>query len=139
MAAVYQSELLGTEIDLTSIDARKALAKALMKLFDQWNLDNTTRLNLLGLSTNSRALLAQYRRGDRGLSNNRDALDRAGWLLAIHKALRLLYPQNEQLRHSWIKRRNRALGNWRPLDIMTERGIIGLANVSRCLDYQRGR
>lgn len=118
---------------------RKALAQALMRLFDQWDLDNAARLNLLGLSEKSRALLPKYRAGDQGLPQNRDALDRAGWLLAIHKALRLLYPENETLRHDWVKRRNRALDNRAPLEIMTERGLIGVANVARYLDYQRGR
>lgn len=118
---------------------RKALAKVLMKLFDQWDLDNASRLNLLGLSEKSRALLPKYRAGEQGLPQSRDALDRAGWLLAIHKALRLLYPENDKLRHSWIKRRNRVLDNRSPLEIMTERGLIGVATVSRYLDYQRGR
>ena len=118
---------------------RKVLARALMKLFDQWDLYNAARLNLLGLSEKSRALLPKYRGGEQGLPQSRDALDRAGWLLAIHKALRLLYPENDNLRHSWIKRRNRALDNRTPLDLMTERGLIGVATVSRLLDYQRGR
>ena len=138
MAVIHKLQNLD-DIDLSSTDARKSLAKALIRLFDQWDIDNATRLNLLGLSENSRALLAQYRRGEKALPTSRDALDRAGWLLAIHKALRLLYPKNEQLRHSWVRRRNRALGNYRPLEVMTEQGIIGLANISRYLDYQRGR
>jgi hypothetical protein len=139
MAVIHKLKTLDDVSDLASADARKKVAKALMRLFDQWDLDNATRLNLLGLSENSRALLTQYRRGEKALSASRDALDRAGWLLAIHKALRLLYPQNDQLRHSWVNRRNRALGNYRPLEMMTEKGIIGLANISRYLDFQRGR
>ena len=124
--------------DLTGAYERKSLAKSLSRLFDQWELDNAARLNLLGLSEKSRALLPRYRSGDQGLPNSRDALDRAGWLLAIHKALRLLYPYNEELRRSWVRRRNRAFDNRTPLEVMTERGLIGLATVSRYLDYQRG-
>lgn len=127
------------DINLASPSARKTMAKALINLFDQWNIDNTTRLNLLGLSDNSRSLLAKYRNGEQGVPTSRDALDRVGWLLAIHKALRLLFPHNEQLRTSWVSRRNAAFNNHTPLEYMTERGIIGLANVSRYLDYQRGR
>jgi hypothetical protein len=65
-------------------------------------------------------------------------LDRAGWLLAIHKALRLLFPYSENLRFSWIKRRNRNFGNLTPLEIMMREGIIGLAKVSRYLDMELG-
>jgi hypothetical protein len=127
------------DLDLTRLDARKTMAKALMQLFDQWELDTGSQLNLLGLSETSRAQLTKYRKGQLGLPTSRDALDRVGWLLAIHKALRLLYPHNERLRRSWVNRRNLAFGNLTPLEIMTRRGIIGLANVSRYLDFQRGR
>jgi hypothetical protein len=65
-------------------------------------------------------------------------LDRAGWLLAIHKALRLLYPRNEALRYSWVKRRNRDFDNFTPLELMIREGIIGIAKVSRYLDMERG-
>lgn len=127
------------DIDLTSPSARKTMAKALIRLFDQWNIDNNTRLNLLGLSDKSRSLLTKYRNGEQGIPASRDAIDRVGWLLAIHKALRLMFPHNEQLRQSWVTRNNTAFDNRSPIEHMTERGIIGLANVSRYLDYQRGR
>lgn len=135
---VSQEQLIG-DIDLSTDTSRKTMARALMALFDKWELDTSTRLNLLGLSENSRALLNQYRNGKKALSASRDALDRVGWLLAIHKALRLLFPHNETLRHSWVNRRNEAFNNHTPIELMTEQGIIGLANVSRYLDYQRGR
>lgn len=127
------------EVDLSNEDSRKTMAKALINLFNHWDIDTNTRLNLLGLSENSRALLNKYKNGKQGLSTSRDTLDRAGWLLSIHKALRLLFPQNEGLRYSWVNRRNRAFDNHTPIEMMTERGIIGLANVSRYLDFQRGR
>ncbi len=87
-------------------------------------------------STN-RTSLTRYRKGG-ALPNSRDVLDRAGWLLSIHKALRLLYPQNEALRYSWVKRRNRVFDNYEPLEVMMREGIIGLAKVSRYLEMERG-
>jgi hypothetical protein len=126
-------------LDLTDPNARKVMAKALINLFDQWDIDNNARLNLLGLSDNSRALLSKYRKGEQGVPTSRDAMDRVGWLLAIHKALRLLFPHNDQLRKSWVRRRNATFSNQPPLEYMMERGLIGLANVSRYLDHQRGR
>jgi len=56
-------------------DSRKQLAKLVIRLFDVWRIDATTQLNLLGLSTTSRASLKNYRQG-RGLSARRDRLDR---------------------------------------------------------------
>ena len=126
------------EIDLASEDSRSALSKMVIKLFHLWNLSTADQLELLGLSPKSRAMLAKYGKGE-ALPGNRDILDRVGWLLAIHKALRLLYPQNEDIRYSWISRGNTAFNNLTPLTVMKEQGIIGIAKVSRYLDYYRSR
>ncbi|BCR06231.1 hypothetical protein DESUT3_33000 [Desulfuromonas versatilis] len=125
-------------IDLGSVESRRQLATLVMNLFDRWGLSTNDQLNLLGLSPTSRALLTRYRKGE-PLPGSRDVLDRVGWLLAIHKALRLLYPRNEQLRYSWVSRRNQAFANLAPLEVMKKDGIIGIAKVCRYLDFQRGR
>jgi hypothetical protein len=128
----------GQTIDVTSEESRVNLAKLLTKLFDLWKLSTVEQLELLGQSPNSRANLTKYRQGS-PLPNLRDLLDRTGWLLAIHKSLRLLYPHNDILRYSWIKQRNKAFDNLTPLELMQQEGIIGIAKVSRYLDFQRGR
>lgn len=124
--------------DLTSDASRVGLARLITKLFDLWDLSTSDRLELLGQSVNSRANLTKYRKGS-PLPNLRDLLDRTGWLLSIHKSLRLLYPHNETLRYTWINRRNKAFDNLTPLQVIRYEGIIGMAKVSRYLDYQRGR
>ncbi len=136
--AINPAQRPAATLDLETPESRKALAKLVTRLFETWDLDTATQLNLLGLSESSRALLTKYRRGE-PLSTNRDTLDRVGWLLAIHKALRLLYPYNQDLRARWVKLRNQAFANHTPLEEMTEQGLIGIAKVSRYLDYQRGR
>jgi hypothetical protein len=128
----------GQTLDVTSEASRVNLAKLLTKLFDLWKLSTVEQLELLGQSPNSRANLTKYRQGS-PLPNLRDLLDRAGWLLSIHKSLRLLYPHNDILRYSWIKQRNKAFDNLTPLELMQQEGIIGIAKVSRYLDFQRGR
>ena len=126
------------EIDFTDEVNRRKIGIIIMSLFDRWNLSTEEQLNLLGLSPNSRALLTKYRKGQAAINPGRDTLDRVGWLLATHKALRLLYPENENIRYSWIKRRNRDFDNLTPLQIMTTEGMIGVAKVSRYLDFMRG-
>lgn len=125
--------------ELFSDDSRLKLATLLMNLFKKWDLDTATQLNLLGLSPTSRALLGYYRNGTKPLPNTRDLLDRAGWILSIHKALRLLYPYNEITRYHWVSLRNKAFNNQTPLQLMTEQGLIGLAKVARYLDFVRGQ
>lgn len=126
------------DIDLSSNDSRSALAKLVVKLFHRWGLSTADQLELLGLSPNSRAMLSKYGKGE-ALPATRDILDRVGWLLAIHKALSLLYPKNEDIRYSWVSRRNTAFDNLAPLTVMKEQGIIGIAKVARYLDFHRGR
>lgn len=126
-------------IDLSSVSAREKAAKLITRLFELWQLDNATQLNLLGLSESSRALLGKYRQGKSPLPNSRDVRDRVGWLLACHKALRLLYPRNEDLRYSWVNRRNEAFDHQSPVDVMKEQGLVGVARVARYLDYMRGQ
>ena len=132
-----QARTIQHGIDLSTPDERGKTAKLITRLFELWQLPTADQLNLLGLSETSRALLAKYRKGD-PLPLSRDVQDRVGWLLAVHKALRLLYPHNENLRYTWISRRNKAFDNLRPLDVMLDQGIIGIARVSRYLDLLRG-
>ena len=126
------------DIDLTTEASRTGLARLIMRLFDRWQLNTATQLNFLGLSPTNRAMLGRYRRGT-AYPSTRDLLDRIGWLLAIHKALRLLYPYNESLRYSWIKRRHAVFDHHSPLEVMMDEGLIGIAKVARYLDWQRGR
>ena len=124
-------------IDIESADARKKLALMVTRLFELWNISTADQLELLGLSRTSRAQISKYRNGG-AVPSSRDMLDRIGWLLSIHKSLRLLYPRNEGVRYTWVTRRNRILDDQRPLDIMKNQGLIGVARVARYLDFLRG-
>ena len=134
MQITYPSE----RIDLTTKENRCHAAQLVTNLFDRWGLDNNTCLNLLGMNESSRSVLLGYKDGTRPLPSSRDTFDRVGFLLAIHKSLRLLYPRNENQRYSWISSRNAVFDNLTPLDVMKESGIIGIARVSRYLDYYSG-
>ena len=126
-----------TRINIENSDARRKLAQMVTRLFELWDLPTADQLELLGLSRTSRAQISKYRKGG-ALPSSRDMLDRIGWLLSIHKNLRLLYPRNENIRYTWVKRRNQILDDQRPLDIMKYQGLIGIARVARYLDYIRG-
>ena len=124
-------------VNLDAVESRQALAKMVLQLFRHWELGTADQLNLLGFRESSRATLSRYARGE-ALPSTRDMRDRLGWLLSIHKALRLLYPRDEEMRYSWVSRRNAAFDNRMPLEVMKEEGIIGIARVSRYLDFYRG-
>ena len=134
---VYAQLAEETRINLEGTDERKKLAKMVTRLFELWNLSTADQLELLGLSRTSRSQLSKYRKGG-AIPSSRDMLDRIGWLLSIHKSLRLLYPRNENIRYTWIKRQNQMLNGQKPLDLMKNQGLIGIASVARYLDFLRG-
>lgn len=118
---------------------RKDLARVVLALFARWNLGTEQQLALLGLSPESRRLLAQYRTGDKPLPGGRDSLDRAGYLMGIHKGLHLLFPEDEELRYGWVHLRNALLDGDAPLQVMLRDGLVGLARVARFVAFQRGQ
>ena len=135
--AVYAPLTEESRISLEGTDERKKLAKMVTRLFELWNLSTADQLELLGLSRTSRSQLSKYRKGG-ALPSSRDMLDRIGWLLSIHKSLRLLYPRNENIRYTWINRQNKIFNEQKPLDVMKNQGLIGIASVARYLDFLRG-
>lgn len=121
-------------MDFESEQSRLKLTKMTMRLFEHWRLSTADQLELLGLSANSRRMLTQYRK-DKALPNNRDMLDRLGWLMVIHQDLRTLYPKNPELCYSWVSRRNRHLDNLTPIEVMKEQGFLGIFRVAQLLEH----
>jgi Protein of unknown function (DUF2384) len=123
--------------DLHARDSRERLARMLVSLLDRWNLSPNDQAVLLGLSTQSRSTIARYRRGE-PLADSADLLARAGHLLGIHKALRILFPHDRDLAYRWVSTPNRRFGT-SPLDVMKRHGYEGILAVRRYLDFERGR
>lgn len=119
--------------------SRQDLARVITVLLGKWELPADQQLALLGMSPQSRKVLAQYRRGDRALPNTRDTLDRAGYLLGIHKALRLLFPADAALRYRWVRVGNGMLSGRTPLEVMLDDGLVGVARIARFVAFQRGQ
>lgn len=135
MSAVFEPK---PEVDLRSRDSRERLARMLMALFDHWRMPTPDQAALLGLSAQSRSTLARYRRGE-PLADNADLLARAGHLLGIHKALRIVFPHDRDLAYRWVGAPNRRFGGASPLEIMRRHGYEGILAVRRYLDFERGR
>lgn len=118
---------------------RSALARMVTRVFELWSLGSEDQLAMLGLSTSNRAALSRYRKGE-PLAANRDLLERAGHLLAIHKNLRLIFPQDQDrdLAYAWMTRRNRAFDGRTPVEVVREWGFTGMLMVRAYLDRNRG-
>jgi len=126
------------EVDLRDRASREKLARLVVTLLDRWGLGPADEAVLLGLSPQSRSTVARYRRGE-PLADNADLLARAGHLLGIHKALRILFPHDLDLAYRWVGTRNRRFGDVAPLEIMKRHGYEGILAVRRYLDFERGR
>jgi uncharacterized protein (DUF2384 family) len=117
---------------------RGAISKMLMQLFEHWAISTEDQLDMLGLARDNRAALARYRKGV-PISASRDANERAGHLLAIHKNLRLLFPHNRELAYHWMSTRNKAFEGRTPVEMVKDFGFAGLLMVRSYLDKMRGQ
>ena len=136
MRAIIEPQVLKNPPDIRAKSAREKLARMLTRLFDLWELAATDQAALLGLSAQSRSTLARYRRGE-PLADSADLLARAGHLLGIHQALRILFPQDRDLAYRWVNVPNRRFGGATPLEVMRKYGYEGLLAVRRYLDFER--
>ena len=134
MSAVIEA---AAAVDLRIRGSRERLARLIVTLFDHWQLAPADQALLLGLSPDSRATVARYRKGE-PLADSADLLARAGHLLGIHKALRIVFPHDADLAYRWIATPNRRFADRMPLEIM-RRGFEGILAVRRYLDFERGR
>lgn len=116
----------------------QVLAQMVMQLFDHWQLTTSDQCMLLGLEQTARTSLSRYREGQ-PIAACPDLLERCGHLLAIHKALRILYPENREVVYSWMTHPNKAFDDQRPLDFIRAHGLEGLVTVHRYLDSRRDR
>jgi uncharacterized protein (DUF2384 family) len=117
---------------------RGAISKMLMQLFGHWAISTEDQLEMLGLAKDNRAALTRYRKGV-PMSASRDANERAGHLLAIHKNLRLLFPHNRELAYRWMSTRNKAFEGRTPVNMVKDFGFAGLLMVRSYLDKMRGQ
>ncbi|HJV10459.1 MAG TPA: DUF2384 domain-containing protein, partial [Burkholderiales bacterium] len=89
------------QVDLRARANRERLAKLVVALLDHWQLRLPDQAALLGLSAHSRSTIARYRKGE-PFADSADLIARAGHLLGIHKALRILFPHDRGLAYRWV-------------------------------------
>ncbi|MDF1757108.1 MAG: hypothetical protein P1U74_02255 [Legionellaceae bacterium] len=119
-----------------SNDVLQRNTQNIIALFKLWGLKNDEECNLLGGV--SPAQLAKYKNGNAQISG-RDTIERVGNMLGIHKNLRILYPYNKEVVYKWVKSRNLKLHNLSPLDVMLERGYLGISQIRLFTDHIRGQ
>lgn len=121
------------EVPQVTTAEAEAMARAVVKLFEKWRLnDGDAREILGGLSART---YARWKAGDPGRID-KDLATRLSLLMGIHKALRYLFTDVER-GCAWIRTPNLVFGERSPAEVM--RGdMFSLARVRAYLDAERG-
>lgn len=116
-----------------SEDEARAMQRAVINLFERWELTDAEASTLLG--DISARTFQRWKQEQFGRVGN-DLAARLSNLLGIHKSLRLLFSEKER-GYGWIKRSSEAFGGKSALDVMLEGQLTDLMRVRRYLDAQR--
>jgi len=110
-----------------------AMFRAAVNLFRRWQLNDQQAALLLDLP------LRTYRRWKAGEPGrlDRDKKARLSNLMAIHKALRLIF-REPQRGYAWIRAGNAAFGGRSALAVMLGGELTDLMRLRRYLDAERG-
>lgn len=112
----------------------EAMARAVVNLFDKWDITDAQASVLLGgLSART---WARWKVGMIGRVP-RDLKARLSNLMGIHKALRIIFTDADRA-YGWVKRPNDAFGDTPALDVMLAGELTDIMRVRRYLDSVRG-
>lgn len=110
-----------------------AMLRAVLTLFDCWQLAGTEARRLLG--NPSERTWQRWRKGQVA-ALPADTIFRLGTLLGIHKALRYMFTEPAR-GYAWVRAPNTAFGGHSALDRMLQGSPTALAAVRAYLDAER--
>ena len=119
--------------EITQPEAQ-AMLRAVLKLFDRWQLTSAEARRLLGEP--SERTYQRWRKGEVAAIPH-DTAFRLGTLLGIHKALRYMFTTADRS-YAWIRKPNSRFGGHSALDWMLQGNPTDLASVRSYLDAERG-
>lgn len=112
-----------------SVSEAEAGARAIVKLFDLWELDDVEACVLLGGIDIER--WERWKQGRVG-QISRECAMRLSLLLGIHIGLKVLF-KDSAMRRGWIRKPHPDLGGEAPLSVMKSHSINGLERVRNYL------
>lgn len=121
-------------VSATSDSDRRMLAKAILRIFDQWRLSERDQLIVLGIGAEDPAVLVSMRERNDLVSD--DLVERARALVRIYRYLAMLYPEHPALREKWMTSTHPRLDGESPLDRIKGGGARGVGFVTTLLEEQ---
>jgi len=108
--------------------------RSVIEMMDDWGLQDSEQIMLLGLPDDTRSRQIRKFRNDTPLPEEDIVLERVEHLMGIADALRTSYPTNAMGGSMWMNRRNSRFQDRTPLQAMLEDGIRGIVAVRIHLD-----
>ena len=131
--AIAAASGIGAAITISNEEGL-AMARAVVRLFALWGLSDAQSCTLLGGA--SETTWRRWKKGDISRLSV-DLKTRLSILMGIHKALRIIFTENERA-YRWVRRDNTHFDNQPPLDWMLRGDLFALLDVRHYLDAMRG-
>lgn len=106
-------------------EVRRALTKALCRIFSEWRFTEEEQVLALGLQGTHANNPYSLETGNL-IPLDGDVYVRAKYLFSIYKYLHLLYPENRGIQNGWMHSKNNSLGNREPISIISRNTDSGL-------------
>jgi len=120
-------------IPAPNAEERSAIAKALVRIAEHWDLTNDEAAALAGVNVRT---WSRMKDGSFRGALNQDQTMRASLLVGLFKGLRLLF--NGPLAYGWPKAANKGFGGKTPVQVMVEGGIPAMVRIRNHVDALRG-
>jgi hypothetical protein len=120
-------------IPAPSAEERAAIAKALVRVAEHWDLTNDEAAALAGVNVRT---WSRMKDGSFRGNLNQDQMMRASLLVGLFKGLRLLF--NGPLTYGWPKAANKGFGGRTPVQMMIAGGIPAMVRMRNHIDALRG-
>lgn len=114
-------------------DEMLELTRAILNMLDDWGVQASDQLTLLGLEDLPVRDLRKMK-DSRALPDQPEVMTRIEHLISIADALRTTFPFSREMGKLWMHKPNRRFRKRTPLATMIEDGMVGLISVRAHLD-----
>lgn len=106
----------------------------IMEIVDGWGLSAAQIISLLDLPEKTPTRALRRYRENTAFPFSPGLNDRLEHIIGITDALRTSYPHNPHMGKIWIRQRSKKLQNQIPLEIIVEKGLLGIIEIRKHLD-----
>jgi hypothetical protein len=113
---------------------RVTLSRIVMRILDDWEIDDADKINLLSLPDDTKIRRLNQYRNDSPFPDTVEINQRIEHIIAISEALRTTYPHNYRMSMHWLNTPHRRFNQRTPLNIILKDGLNGMLAVRADLD-----